>query len=69
MSWQPIETAPTDVLVRLGFWADYGGELVWRTEAGIAWRSRSIFGLWKWRERGDWSNYATHWKLPPEPPE
>ena len=63
--WQPIETAPTGVTVRLGRWDVFDGHLRWREREGVAFKR--VF--WLWRARADdWMN-ATHWMPLPAPPE
>ena len=68
--WQPIETAPTGVIVRLGWWEErYSPDrppLVWRTSVGIAWE-KTLFGR-KRAFRSHDLGKATHWKPLPEPP-
>lgn len=71
--WQPIETAPVGVKVRLGWWEDYSyysgeeNDLRWKTNDGIA---REMEGFWLFRKpvltyEG---KRATHWQYWPEPP-
>lgn len=66
MEWQPIKTAPTDVLVRLGRWVeDYEG-VKWETKIGFAWRSKRVFMFFTMRERDTF--YYDFWSpLPPAP--
>jgi hypothetical protein len=64
MEWQPIETAPDNVHVELGFWEIYNGQRYWRTCTGIAWRST----CWGGRRRCKWEERATHWRHTPPPP-
>lgn len=61
--WMPIETAPHDQEVLLG-WADWDG--VWITEVGMAswgWRTARVNNI-------SLHGRATHWQtLPPAPPQ
>lgn len=62
--WQPIETAPVGVAVRLGYWrVAYDGRCQWQEESGPAF-VRFLF-FFKRATHGD----ATHWKPLPEPPD
>jgi hypothetical protein len=58
--WQPIETAPHEQKVLLGWW--YMGE--WMCEAAMAshgWRRNGISTM-------SWHGQATHWQPLPPPP-
>jgi len=56
MEWQPIETAPKDVLF-----------LAW--EDGKCWIAKLLYGTPKVMHFGKWVNiYPTHWKPFPHPP-
>ena len=64
MKWQPIETAPTNVPVRLGYWDIWNDRQTWCERDGIAYKRR----YWLWRVRADYYEEATHWQPLPEPP-
>jgi hypothetical protein len=68
MDWQPIETAPENVPVELGWWDSYGGKaenLFWRSGPGIV--RRGIFtGRKRAVEFG--RDHASHWRPLPPPP-
>ena len=70
--WQPIETAPVDTIVRMGYWDDHSyysskpDDLRWRTETGVAVSLR--FGFFGWRVKTSYGSKATHWMPLPEPP-
>ena len=70
MEWQPIETAPSDTVLELGWWEKFDTLLsqkkVWRTEFRVAWETER-FIFWKIRRR-IWRSEATHWRYPPPPP-
>ena len=70
MEWQPIETAPSDTVVELGWWdKDANGNNKWRTEFGVAFESHPFFfGLFKVRLRKVWYTERSHWRNTPEPP-
>jgi hypothetical protein len=55
--WQPIETAPHDELLLLG-WSAKWPEPHWETAVGLA---RCTSGGW-------WHGTATHWRHLPSPP-
>lgn len=57
-NWQPIETAPHDTELLLG-WRDTFGGVQWRCVVDLA---RSTKGGW-------WHGQATHWQFLPQPPE
>jgi hypothetical protein len=60
MDWQPIETAPHEQKVLVGWW--YNGE--WMSEATMAshgWRRNGISTM-------SWHGQATHWQPLPAPP-
>lgn len=62
-TWQPIETAPTDRMVRLGKWDLFSGKLEWRESAGAPWE-RSLFG----RRLTYCGREYSHWQPLPGPP-
>jgi hypothetical protein len=62
--WQPVETAPIDVQVRLGGWSVFNDRLDWRQSDGVAW-TRGFFGGRKRTYYGE--NYAYWMPLPPPP--
>lgn len=56
-TWQPIETAPKDVEILLGWWRDWP-ERKWEQAVGLAGSTK-----------GGWLHgQATHWMFAPEPP-
>lgn len=71
--WQPIETAPVGVRVRLGWWEDHaewtamGDPMKWKSRDGVAWVQ---VGRWLFKRvvRGDYADRATHWMPLPAPP-
>jgi hypothetical protein len=70
--WQPIETAPADVPVRLGGWENAysheGPPLRWATRVHAAWHTKNFF-LFKLVVRDEYTREYTHWQpLPPPPP-
>lgn len=77
--WQPIETAPVDVPVVMGWWEthnvgwseDYKNkhpdELVWKTHAGFV-KKTEKFWLFKRVVESYYGSVATHWIPLPEPP-
>jgi len=67
MEWQPIETAPVDVYVRLGRYRDYGEGPVWQTDNGYGRRSVRFLGMVLRLSGPSWLD-ATHWQHWPEPP-
>lgn len=65
MAWQPVETAPHETNILLGYWKDWP-KREWVTEVG--WYSRGQ------RFKNGHSNYsrhgyATHWMPLPDPPQ
>jgi hypothetical protein len=55
--WQPIETAPKDIDLLLGWWREWP-ERVWESSAGLAGSTK-----------GGWLHgQATHWMPMPTPP-
>ena len=68
IEWQPIETAPHETTVLLGWIEEWSRE--WKCEVGFASRGSA----WPAPGGGRYSNYfrhgrATHWMPLPEPPE
>jgi hypothetical protein len=68
MEWQPIETAPIDVPVRLGGWRRaYGKDgMEWATDIGAAWESER--GFFRTKIKRGWRSEYTHWMPLPPPP-
>lgn len=62
--WQPIETAPHNEAVLLGWWQDNGiGNYDWQVVLGAAshgWRRGTISNM-------SYHSFATHWMPLPEP--
>jgi len=70
--WQPIETAPPDTEVELGWWFVSGGYSdspgkIWVTAIGKAWRAEPHLLFWT-RYVRTWRDEATHWRPLPPPP-
>ena len=68
--WQPIETAPHETEVLLGWMNEWSEPNEWRCEIGCATSGRD----WPAPDGGRFSSYsmhgnATHWMPLPEPPE
>lgn len=59
MNWRPIETAPKDGTVILGYWSPEYAETIYWSD-----------GSWFWSHDGDtwWRGGPTHW-APFEPPQ
>jgi hypothetical protein len=70
MGWMPIDTAPSDRPVQLGWWEKdtWAHEHAWVTRVGVAWFSFRLFGVTIFRRRNYRSADATHWKPAPDPP-
>lgn len=74
MDWQPIDTAPKGVKVRVGKFTDYDGGLKWRTDVAHVWELNSkmrafpflpVIKEWELSYEG---RQFTHWQPLPEPP-
>lgn len=59
-AWQPIETAPKDVMHTIIVWTPEGAQLAWWSEGNLCWLEQGS-GKHLWDE-------PTHWMPLPEPP-
>lgn len=69
MSWQPIETAPKDGTVILG-WRYYAVAMKWTGHHGYPWEAIHLDGVCELMGNGFVSddNALTHWMPLPDPP-
>ena len=66
MTWQPIETAPKDGSVFLGYWLGKMRDCsALQREDGVIW----TFGAFSFHEEMRKGNIPTHWMPLPPPPE
>ena len=80
MEWQPIETAPIDKKIIMGWWITYNpgwndeaklgypDRLCWRSQVGIAKETKG-FWVFKTVNYTPYGQTATHWIDLPEPPQ
>lgn len=65
MGWHPIETAPTDQVVKVGRWEFHMNKDYWRISSGVVWET-SLFGIM--RRRTQFGKEYSHWTPLQEPP-